>query len=94
MGISAEKGQVELGKSDNRWTPLGSARRAFTADAPYRLRVEARGPRLRVFVEDMAVPLLEATDGTYISGSVAVRHYNTQPDRTRATFSRLVVTPV
>ena len=94
VGISAERGEVELGKSDNRWTSLGAVRRAFTADTSYHLRVEARGPRLRVFVEDMTAPILEATDNTYAAGSIGVRHYNTQPDRTRAAFSKLTVTAV
>jgi hypothetical protein len=94
VGISAEHGTAQLGKSDNRWTPLATARRAFVADTPYRLRVEARGPRLRIFVDDMNLPLLEATDGTYQAGSVGVRHYVTRPERTHATFSKISVMAV
>ena len=94
VGLSAERGEVELGKSDNRWLPLASARRAFTADTPYALRVEARGPRLRVFVQDMNLPVLEVNDGTYAAGAVGVRHYNTQPERTHAAFSKIAVVAV
>ena len=39
----------------------------------------------------MDTPFLEATDGTYAVGAVAVRHYNTQPERTRASFSKIKV---
>ena len=93
-GLSAERGEVELGKSDNRWTSLGVAHRPFTANTPYRMRVEARGPHLRVFVEDMVKPVLEATDSTYAAGSVGVRHFNTQPERTHAAFSKIAVAAV
>ena len=91
VGLSAERGEVELGKADNHWTSLGVARRPFTAHTPYRMRVEARGPRLRVFVEDMDRPILEATDGTFAVGAVGVRHFNTQPARTHAAFSKITV---
>ena len=94
VGISAERGEVELGKSDNRWTSLGTARRTFTLDTPYQMRVEARGSLLRVFVEDMTTPILEATDATHAAGAIGVRHYNMQPDRTRAAFSKLAVLAV
>ena len=91
VGISAERGEVELGRSANFWMSLGKIQRTFTADTPYRMRVEARGPRLRVFVEDMAIPILEATDDTHHAGAIGVRHYNAQPDRTHAKFSRIAV---
>ena len=94
VGISAGRGEVELGKANNGWTSLGVVRRTFTADTPYRLRVEARGPRLRVFVDDAISPVLEVTDDTFVTGAIGVRHYNTQPERTRAAFSRITVVAI
>ena len=93
-GISAETGEVMLGRADGRWTPLGTARRAFAADAPYRMRVEARGPRLRIFVEDMATPVLEAADSVYPTGAVGVRHYTAHSEQAHAAFSKIAVTAV
>ena len=55
------------------------------------MRVEARGSRLRVFLDDATTPILEASDSMFAAGSVGVRHYNAQPDRTHAAFSRLSV---
>lgn len=94
VGISAERGEVEMGKSDNGWTLLGAAKRSFTANTPYRMRVEARGLRLRVFVEDMITPILEATDASFAAGAIGVRHYITKSDRTQAAFSKVVVVAV
>ena len=94
VGISAEHGQVTLGKSDNHWSPLSSAHREFTADTPYRMRVEARGPRLRIFVEDMMKPILESTDATFASGAIGVRHYTPTPERAQAAFSKIAVLAV
>lgn len=94
VGISAERGEVELGKAENRWTSLGMARKAVTANTPYRMRVEARGPNFRVFVQDMTTPLLEATEGSFAIGAVGVRHYNTDPARTKAAFSKINVVAV
>lgn len=91
VGISAERGEVELGRASNDWTSLGLAKREFAADKPHRVRVEARGPRLRVYVDNAATPILEATDATFAAGAIGVRHYNTQPDRTHAAFSKLSV---
>ena len=91
-GISAEAGEVTLGKADGHWTPLGAARRAFTADAPYRMRVEARGSRLRVFVESMVTPVLEVTDSTHAAGAVGVRHYTAHSEQAHAAFSKVAVT--
>ncbi len=94
VGISAERGEVELGKSNNGWTPLGSVPNTFAPDKPYRLRVEARGSRLRVFVDNMSLPVLDVTDLSFTAGAIGVRHYNEQPDRTSASFSKISVVAV
>lgn len=91
VGLSAERGEIELGRAANDWKSLGVATRAFIADKPYRLRVEARGPRLRVFLDNAATPILEASDGLFAAGSIGVRHHNGAPDRTHAAFSKLSV---
>ena len=91
VGISAEHGQVVLGKANGDWTQLASAPMGITADTPYHLRVQANGAHLQVFVEGMQTPLLVVDDTDYATGSIGVRHYNTDSSRTDAAFSGIVV---
>ncbi len=90
-GLSAETGQVILGKSDNAWTQLRAASAPIAADKPYHLRVTAEGPRLRVFVEDLSQPVIDVQDASCAAGSLGVRQYATDPTKTLAAFSGLTV---
>ena len=58
------------------------------------MRVEARGPKLRVFVANMSLPILEVVDATFTNGWVGVRHYTTAPNRAHAAFSKIAVVAV
>jgi hypothetical protein len=91
VGLSAEAGQVVLGKADGKWTPLRTAALAMTANRPYHLRIEARGTDLRVFVGDSARPLIEATDASFSEGAIGVRQYGARPEGPQAAFSRIAV---
>ena len=94
VGLSAESGTVQTGRVDNGWTPFGQARQAFTPDTPYQVRVEARGPKLRVFVGSMNIPVLEVVDATFTNGWIGVRHYTAEPKRAHAAFSKIAVVAV
>ncbi len=91
-GISAEKGQVLLGKSDNAWTQMQSASVPIAPNKAYHLRVQAQGARLRVFVDDMQKPVFDVQDNAHVAGAIGVRHYGTDPVKIVAAFSGLRVT--
>ena len=84
VGLNPEAGQVVFGRSLNSWQPLASRPMKLEAGRAYRVRVEARGPQFRVWVGDMARPVLEARDETFASGALGVRSYSN-----RAAFGRL-----
>ncbi|WSG43709.1 family 43 glycosylhydrolase [Dactylosporangium sp. NBC_01737] len=84
-GISPA-GRVVLGRAANNWTQLGTANLTVTAGTSYHLRVTAIGSSIKVYVDDMANPKINVTDGTYASGSDGVRVFNAA-----ATFDNVVV---
>ena len=94
VGLSAETGNVELGRANNDWQSLAVKPMKFEADKSYPMRVEAKGNRIRVWVGDMNAPLLEATDATFASGAIGVRNYCTDAAKTRAAFADLKVKAV
>ncbi|MFH9760299.1 family 43 glycosylhydrolase [Streptomyces anulatus] len=59
-----------LGKAtgDER-TPLATARLAGAAGKTHRVRIEAVGPSLKVYVDDMAEPKISTTDSAFTSGA-------------------------
>ncbi len=73
-GISAS-GRVLLGKAGNTWTPLASAPLTVAPHTTYRLRVEAVGPSIKVYVDDMTTPRISVTDGSHASGANGLRVY-------------------
>jgi DUF1680 family protein len=75
VGISAEQNRVEFGKSNNAWTSLSSVNKSIEAGRAHHIRVEARGPQIRVWVDDMTTPVLEARDESFASGALGVRCY-------------------
>ena len=68
-------GRVVLGKADGRWTPLASA--AIPTGTRHQLRVEAVGPTIKVYADDLTTPKITITDTTYTSGANGVRVFNT-----------------
>lgn len=89
IGLFPETGRVELSKSDGRYTPLKAVEKQLAANTPIRVRVEARGPQMRVFVGDMAQPIIEATDGTFAQGAIGVRQYGAKSEKSQATFAHI-----
>ncbi|MGV3618005.1 MAG: beta-L-arabinofuranosidase domain-containing protein [Fimbriimonas sp.] len=74
IGLDAAGGQVMLGKAENRWVPLAAQTFAVVAGQRHRVRVEARGPVIQVWVDDL--PVLTFEDATYRQGAVGVRSYS------------------
>lgn len=76
VGLTADGGgQLMLGRSDNRWVPLATRAIPFERRKSHRVRIEAKGSRLRVWVGDAEAPVIEITDATYTSGALGVRSY-------------------
>ncbi|MES2658113.1 MAG: beta-L-arabinofuranosidase domain-containing protein [Verrucomicrobiota bacterium] len=86
-GISAEKKQVSLGKSDQAWTELKTAPMEIDPTKPHVIRVEAKGKSIKVFVDDMTSPKIIAEDDSFSEGSIGVRRYTTRTQNNRAGFS-------
>ncbi len=84
VGLNAETGAVTLGKANNNWTPIISQPTSITAGQVNHIRFEARGSQIRVWVNDMKTPLIEASDDTFTSGAVGIRSHSN-----KAVFGRL-----
>ncbi|GIJ46042.1 hypothetical protein Val02_29280 [Virgisporangium aliadipatigenens] len=82
-GITTQ-GRVILGKAANNWTQLGSAALTVTAGVTYRLRVEAVGSAIRVYVNDTL--RISVTDTSNTSGATGVRVFDAA-----AAFDNVVV---
>ena len=88
-GISTERNEVILGKAAHQWFPIKTAPMKIDPGKPHRIRIEARGTKIRVFVNDQSQPKLEAEDADYQTGMIGVRRYNTRGDQNAAGFSAL-----
>ncbi|HEX7305516.1 family 43 glycosylhydrolase [Lentzea sp.] len=73
-GISGT-GKVVLGKADGGWTQLASAAVAIRPNVSHRVRVEAVGSSIKVYVNDALK--ISVTDTSYASGANGVRVFNT-----------------
>ena len=41
------------------WLPANSPSSLIVSNTPYHLRVDANGPRIRVYVQDMGTPVID-----------------------------------
>jgi hypothetical protein len=85
-GISTS-GKIILGKSDNAWSALSIKDESIKKSTPYHLRVVVRGSDIKVYLEDMITPKVNATDNTFSSGAIGLRQYcgSETPDPTGQT---------
>lgn len=75
--VTLQQGGVTLGKQNYDWQALASTNRAFSHNRWYHLRIQAFGPKITVFVDDMATPILEYRDKSpFISGKAGVRAFD------------------
>ncbi|BCM94412.1 hypothetical protein IAD21_06319 [Abditibacteriota bacterium] len=94
VGLSADRGEVELGRVNGKWTSLKLVPMTITANQPQRVRVEARGATIRVFVGNMNQPLIEVTDDSFADGAIGVRQYGAKGDKSQGKFSNINVVAV
>ncbi len=57
----------------------------------YHLKVEALGPRIRIFVTDMDQPVIEVNDDSFSSGMIGVRDYCGDGNQSISSFANLSV---
>ncbi|MDA3853302.1 MAG: glycoside hydrolase family 127 protein [Bacteroidales bacterium] len=76
LGLSSGQNQVELGKSDGRWSSLIVSSQTVTANTWYQVRIVTKGRNIKVYVNDMATPKIDFNDDSFAGGAVGVRTYN------------------
>ena len=75
-GISAE-GYVVLGKTNGNWTELRKAATTVSSSKWYKLKVVAIKSIIKVYFDNMEVPIIEINDDSSSEGSIGVRSWNT-----------------
>lgn len=88
VGLSTN-GQIILGKSDNNWSEIKVVDAVIKKSVTYHLRVVAKGPEIKIYVDDMNIPKLKANDATFRSGSIGLRGYGGDT----IIFEKVAVTP-
>lgn len=75
LGLDAANDQIFLARLDGAMTPLGQAPLVVDTNTPYRIRLEARGNRFTLYLNDAVSPLLSTTDDSYITGAFGFTTY-------------------
>ncbi|UJF31883.1 family 43 glycosylhydrolase [Paenibacillus hexagrammi] len=69
----AVNGLVQVGRFNNSWTELASIPYPISRNTTYRLKVEAKGSNIEVYVNDVHV--VSVVDHTYTHGAIGVRTF-------------------
>ena len=88
-GISAEKNELTLGKADQKWTPLKVVPATIDASRPHVIRVEAKGSRISIWLDNSPTPAIQLDDSSFTEGAIGVRRYTTKPEKNPASFSAI-----
>ena len=88
-GINAQESQLELGCASNSWRSITNVPMSFAPNKFYHLKIETTGPRIRVFVTNMELPVLDVRDSTFAGGMIGVRDFCTDGNRSFSSFSNL-----
>lgn len=76
LGLSAENKSITFGKANGQWNVLKTSTMNIDANKWYQVRVTAKGPNMKIYIDDMTIPKIECTDSSFSSGSIGVRSYN------------------
>lgn len=78
ISLSVSGQQLILGKHRHDWHPLKTVAASVSPGQWHHLRVDLAGPRLRIFLDRGASPLIDFTDpdAPLLSGRVALRTWN------------------
>ncbi len=91
-GIDVQYSRLEFGWVSNGWHVITNVPLSVAANTFYRVKVQAFGPRIRVFVGNTNQPVAEVQDNHFASGMIGVRDYCTDGNQSISSFSNLVVT--
>jgi len=90
VGINAAGSDVELGYANNGWHAITNVSMTIATNTFYRLKVQAQGSRLRIYINNSNQALIDLRDGNFSSGMVGVRDYCTDGDRSLSSFAQPV----
>ena len=76
-GYKSSPGVVNIGRANHGWQPITEATTPLAPSVPHHLRIVASGRSIRAFVDDMNHPILDRDDGTFTTGSIGLRTYDT-----------------
>lgn len=91
-GISAQNSQLLLGYADNSWHEIARVPMNFAANTFYHLKIQALGPRLKIFVNGSDQPAIDISDSHFSNGMLGVRDYCTDHDQSLSSYSNLMAT--
>jgi xylan 1,4-beta-xylosidase len=84
-----ETGGIVLGKHNYNWATLAYKTQALTAGQSYKLRAVLNGENIKIYLNDMATPVIDYTDThPIISGKAGIRAHNAV-----MTFDNFLITP-
>jgi hypothetical protein len=77
VGIDAENGRIQLGKSSGRkWTLLKEYPQQLQMNRAYGIRIAAKGDQIRVYFDNDSTPVISVTDSEFRSGTIGIRSYD------------------
>jgi hypothetical protein len=89
LGINAQNGRLVFGYASNAWHEITSLQMSFLANRFYHLKIQAIGPRFRIYVSDTNQPVLDLQDNMFAGGMIGVRDYCSDGNLSISSFSNL-----
>jgi hypothetical protein len=94
VGINSQNSRLEFGCASNSWNAITNVPATFAANTFYHLKIQALGPRIKVYVGDGRQPVVDVEDRRFASGMIGVRDYCNDGNRSLSSYSNLVATEV
>ena len=90
-GINAGEAQLEFGYASNVWHPLATRHMTIATNIAYHLKIDAEGPRLRLYFQDMGAPALDLVNDAFAQGMVGVREFCIDGDQSVSSFANISI---
>lgn len=91
-GINAERSELEFGYASNSWNAITNVPMTFAANRSYHLKVQARGTRIKIYVNGAPDPVVAVDDAHFAGGMIGVRDYCGNGDESLSSYSHLAAT--
>jgi hypothetical protein len=88
-GINSKDSELEFGYADNGWHELKTVPMTFAANQFYHMKIRALGSLLQVFINSSNQPAIEVSDSHFANGTIGVRDFCEDPDKSISSFSNL-----